>query len=123
MLTWLAIPVLFVAAVLGIVGLPMLFVPAPVELYAGLFGAAAAIAAVTSVGIRWRASWHRLAVRWPAVGVVAALGLVLDGVTVPAYVAVLVGLPALGILAVLLFRRRESLECTLGDHFREVEAG
>lgn len=114
---WLGIPVLFVTAVLGLVALPMVFLHSSVELYAGMFGAAAAVAAVTSNGAHWRRAWQRSWLRWPYVAAVAALGVVLDGVTVSAYVALLLGVPAAVALTALLLRR-QPVPCVI-----EADAG
>ncbi|SHG00436.1 hypothetical protein [Streptoalloteichus hindustanus] len=110
MRTWLALPVLFVAAVLGLVSVPMLVLDHAVELYGAVFGAAVAIGFATSDEIAWRAEWQRNWLRWLYLAGLGAVGVSLDGVTLPAPVVAVVGLPSAAVLTVLV-RRLQRTSC------------
>jgi hypothetical protein len=93
---WLAVPVLFAAAVLGVTGTVGLLLGAEWQatLSLALFGTAAAVTALISVGIEWPRR-RRVFVRIAYPLAFFTIGVVVDGTPVPAVVAVLVGLPAL----------------------------
>ncbi|GAB3441711.1 hypothetical protein [Actinophytocola sediminis] len=106
---WLAVPVLFAAAVLGLVAMLGILIDADWQatLSSALWGAAAAVTALIDVqpeswpaGCRWA-----LRIGYPVL--VFGLGLLLGGVTIPTHTAVAIGLPALGVL-VLLCRQARS---------------
>jgi hypothetical protein len=94
---WLAVPLLFTATALGLVGGASLLLGVgdgtePVQ--AVVFGAAAAVTAALHSGVRWgrHGRLRRIALGYPAV--VLAGGVALSGLTVPDLVGVAVGLPA-----------------------------
>jgi hypothetical protein len=100
---WLAVPILFATAVLGLVAMFGVLVGADWQatLSSALCGAAAALTALLDVrpeswpaGGRWV-----LRIGYPAA--VFAAGLWLGGVTIPTPMAIAVGLPALGTLVLL----------------------
>ncbi|WP_051386100.1 hypothetical protein [Actinokineospora inagensis] len=93
---WLAVPVLFTAAVLGLTALGGLLLGAswPVPLSSGLLGAAAAVTAALAPSVTWWSTAHRTALAVPYPAAVFGTGLLVDGVAVPIGVAVLIGLPA-----------------------------
>jgi hypothetical protein len=93
---WLAVPVLFAAAVLGVTALLGMLLGAAwqVTLSPALFGASAAITGLIGVGRDWpRCRTVCLRLVYPAT--LFAVGLVIGGATVPTLVAIPVGLPAL----------------------------
>lgn len=103
---WLAIPVLFATAVLGLVAMIGVLIDADWQatLSSALCGGAAAVTALVDVrpdswpaGGRWA-----LRIGYPAAVFLA--GLWLGGVTIPTPMAIAVGLPALGTM-VLLYRQ------------------
>jgi hypothetical protein len=105
---WLAVPVLFAAAVLGLTAFFGVLLDArwPVTLSSALFGAAAVVTAMTGVGPEW-GRYRRVCLRLGYPGVVFVVGLVVGGLVVPTLVAVLVGLPALVMLGWLCRLDRE----------------
>jgi hypothetical protein len=107
-LTWLATPVLFTAAVLGLMGFGRVLLDADwrVALSSALFGSAAAVTALLAPVVEWRTRRCRwcIGVGYPALVFVA--GLMLGDVTLAAPVALVVGVPALIVLAVLIRRER-----------------
>lgn len=108
MRTWLALPLLFVAAVLGLTAVPLLVVGRPIEVYGPLFGAAVAIGFATGGDAAWRAGWQRNWLRWSYLAGLGVVGVSLDGVLLPALVAAAVGLPSTAVLAVLVRRLRRA---------------
>jgi hypothetical protein len=105
---WLAVPVLFAAAALGVTAIFGVLLDADWQatLSPALFGAAAAVTALIDVGPEWpRRPRVGARVAYPAA--VFTGGLVVDGIAVPTPVAVLVGLPALAIIGCLC--RQEQL--------------
>jgi len=107
-LTWLATPVLFTAAVLGLIGLGGVLLDADwrVALSSALLGPAAAVTVLLAGFVEWRTVRCRwcLGVGYP--GVVFVAGLLLGDVTLRPAVALAVGVPALIVLAVLIRRER-----------------
>jgi hypothetical protein len=107
-LAWLAAPVLFAAAVLGLTGLGGVLLDADwrVTLSSALFGPAAAVTAVLATTVEWRAVWQRwtIGIAYPVL--VFSAGIVLDDVAVPSPVAMVAGTPALIMLIVLVARVR-----------------
>ncbi|HEV2784385.1 MAG TPA: hypothetical protein VGX25_33785 [Actinophytocola sp.] len=110
-LAWLAVPLLFAAAVLGLTGLGGVLLSADwrVTLSSALFGPAAAVTAVLAHGVEWRAQWQRwsLGLAYPAV--VFAAGLVLNDVSLPAPLAMAAGAPALITLVVVVAREHNKV--------------
>ncbi|WP_189222649.1 hypothetical protein, partial [Saccharothrix coeruleofusca] len=100
LITWLAVPVLFISAVLGLVGLACLLLDLPGEgvgLSTTLFGAATAVTGVTGGAVTWTSAWQR---RWLRLAYPAALlvaGVAVDGVRLPVAVVVAVGLPSVAL--------------------------
>jgi hypothetical protein len=97
--TWLAVPLLFAAAVLGVTAVFGVLLDADWQatLSPALFGSAAAVTGLIGVGAEWPRC-RRVCVRLAYPVVVFTAGLVVGGVPVPTPVAVLVGLPALVIV-------------------------
>jgi hypothetical protein len=93
---WLAVPVLFAAAVLGVTATLGVLLGAQWQATLSLaqFATAAAVTAFISVGAEWPRC-RRVCVRLAYPAAYLAAGVVLDGVAVPTVVAMLVGLPAL----------------------------
>jgi hypothetical protein len=106
---WLAVPVLFAAAVLGVTALLGVLLAAPWQatLSPALFGAAAAVTALIAVGAEWPRHL-RVCVRLGYPTAVFTVGILVGGVAVPTPVAVLVGLPALGTLGYLCRQEQPS---------------
>jgi hypothetical protein len=99
---WLAIPVLFAAAVLGLTALIGVLLDARwhTTLSSALFGSAAAVTALIGVGPEWPRC-RQVCVRLGYPAAVMTAGLLCGGRAVPTPVAILVGLPALGTLGYL----------------------
>ncbi|WP_309117575.1 hypothetical protein [Saccharothrix sp.] len=112
--TWMAMPFLFVSAVLGLTGVAGLVVGAPRDmgLSVALFGAAAAVGLAGGGMVTWRARWQRVGLRWTYPAGVLGLGIVLDGVRVPVVAVVAVGVPVLLLLVAqyVVERRRASAD-------------
>jgi hypothetical protein len=111
MVAWLAVPLLFAAAVLGLTGLGGLLLDADweVTLSSVFWGPAAAVTAVLAFGVDWRVRWHRW---WIGIGyplLVFGAGLVVSDISVPPSLAILVGVPALVVLLVVLARERNKV--------------
>ncbi|PPK64787.1 hypothetical protein V5P93_006190 [Actinokineospora auranticolor] len=98
---WLAVPLLFIAAVLGLTGLGGLLLGSTwaVPLSSGVFGAAAATAGVLAGAVPWRTAGQRAALALPYPAVWFAAGLFVGHVAVPAAWAVGVGVPAAAAIA------------------------
>lgn len=109
--TWLAVPLLFAAAVLGLTGLGGVLLDADwrVTLSSALWGPAAAVTAILAHGVEWRVRWQRW---WLGIGyplMVFGAGLVLDDVSLPSPVAMAAGTPALITLVVVIARERNKV--------------
>ena len=106
---WLAVPLLFAAAVLGVTAVLGLLLGAAWQatLSPALFGAAAAVTALIGVGPEWSPRC-RVCVRLTYPTALFAVGLTIGGPPVPTVVAVLVGLPALATLGYLCRQERPS---------------
>ncbi|MGM1061797.1 hypothetical protein [Saccharothrix sp. Mg75] len=98
--TWLVLPFLFGGAVLGLTGLGglLLRAPWPLALSSPLFGAGAAVTLVASGTVAWTSRRQRTWLRWSYPALVLALGVALDGVLVPLWTGVLVGVPVTALL-------------------------
>lgn len=111
MLTWLATPVLFTAAVLGLMGLGRLLLDADwrVALSSALFGSAAAVTALLAPTVEWRTRRCRwcIGIGYPVLVFVA--GLLLGDITLPPPMALVLGVPALIVLGVLIRRERNRI--------------
>jgi hypothetical protein len=107
---WLAVPLAFGSAVLGLTGLFGLLVGATgdIALSSALFGASVAIGLVGSGGVAWTAPWQRVWLRWGYLAGLMVVGVLVDGLRVPVVGALCVGLPSLGVLIArfLVERRR-----------------
>ncbi len=99
---WLAVPILFAAAVLGLTAVIGVLLDADWQatLSAVLFGTAAAVTALIGVGVEW-SRYCRVCLRIAYPAAVFATGLLLGERPVPTPVAVLDGLPALVTLVIL----------------------
>jgi hypothetical protein len=105
---WLAVPVLFAAAVLGLTAGIGVLIGADWQatLSSALFGSAAAVTALIGVGVGWpRCPRLCLRIGYPAA--VFTAGLLVGGIVVPTPVAILVGLPALVTLGCLCRQERQ----------------
>jgi hypothetical protein len=109
--SWLALPVLFAAAVLGLTGFGGVLLDADwhLALSTWVFGPAAAVTAVLSGGVDWPRRWQRWLIGLGYPVLIFAAGLVLGSVSVPAPVAMLIGIPALITLGVLIARERDKV--------------
>ncbi len=105
--TWLAVPVLFAAAVLGLTAFLGLLLAArwQATLSTALFSAAATVTALIGVGPEWSRGC-RACVRTAYPTAVFVVGLLVNGIAVPTPVALLVGLPALVTLGCLCRQER-----------------
>ncbi|WP_018685650.1 hypothetical protein [Actinokineospora enzanensis] len=99
---WLAAPVLFTAAVLGLTALGGLLLAASwqVTLCVGQFGAAAAVTAGLVPKVGWPSGWLRAALALPYPVAWFAAGLLVGPVAVPTSWALTVGVPVAVLLAV-----------------------
>ncbi|MFI9010167.1 hypothetical protein ACIGNX_23340 [Actinosynnema sp. NPDC053489] len=106
--TWLAVPFVFGIAVLGLTGLGglLLGAPGPLALSSPLFGAGAAVALATSGAVLWSAPWQRRWLRRPYPAAVVVLGVLVDGVRVPAVVVACLGVPVTALLVARYFHER-----------------
>jgi hypothetical protein len=106
---WLAIPVLFAAAVLGLVAVLKVLIDADWQatLSSALCGAAAAVTALIDVRPESWSTKRRWMLRLGYPAGVFGVGLLLGGITIPTPTAIAIGLPALGTL-VLLCRQDRS---------------
>jgi hypothetical protein len=109
--SWLAVPLLFAAAVLGLTGLGGVLLDADwgVTLSSALWGPAAAVTAVLAFGVEWTTRWQRWLVGIGYPLLVFSAGLVLNDVSLPPPVAVVVGLPAVILLVIILARERNKV--------------
>jgi hypothetical protein len=108
LLAWLAVPLLFAAAVLGLTGFGGVLLDAPwrATLSSALFGPAAAVTLVLAPSVAWNANWVRWTVGIAYPAVVFAAGIVLNDVSVPPTLAMILGAPALLTLVVMAVRDR-----------------
>lgn len=107
--TWLAVPLLFAGAVLGLVGLAGLLLGLPgddIALSSALFGAATAVTTVAGASVTWTAGWQRRWLRWSYPVTVLGAGIAADGVRLPVAVVVAVGVPSIALLVVRYFVER-----------------
>jgi hypothetical protein len=105
---WLAVPILFAAAALGLTALIGVLLDADWQatLSTVLFGTAAAVTALIGIGVEWpRCRRVCLRIVYPAA--VFAAGVMFGDRAVPTPVAVLVGLPALVTLVILCRQNRQ----------------
>lgn len=119
--TWLAVPYLFAGAVLGLTGLAGLLVGSfgwTIALSSPVFGAATAVTAAVSGGVRWTASWQRTWLRWGYPAFVLVLGILVDGVQLPVVAMVGVGVPMVAGLVgwCVVERRRSSALAAAGQY-------
>ncbi|MFI9818182.1 hypothetical protein [Saccharothrix variisporea] len=114
--TWMAMPFLFVSAVLGLTGVAGLLVGSTstrdMALSVALFGAGVAVNVVGGGMVAWRWAWQRVVLRWAYPAGVLALGIAVDGVRVPVVAVVVVGVPVLALLVAqyVVERRRTAAE-------------
>ncbi|TQM83062.1 hypothetical protein FHX81_5476 [Saccharothrix saharensis] len=106
--TWLAVPLLFSIAVLGLTGVGGLLLGAPgsLTLSSPVFGAGVAVGVATSSSVLWTARWQRAWLRWPYLVAVLTLGVLLHGVRVPVVAVVGVGVPVTVLLVTGYFLER-----------------
>lgn len=106
---WLAVPVLFAAAVLGVTALLGVLLGAEWQttLSPAMFGAAAAITALIGVGPEWPRC-RKVCARLTYPAALFTAGLLVGGTTVPTAVAIAVGLPALTTICCLCRQDRQS---------------
>jgi hypothetical protein len=105
---WLAVPMLFAAAVLGLVAIIGMLLGAAWEatLSSALFGSAAAVTGLIGVGPEWP-RYRRIGLRIAYPAAVFSVGLAVGGIAIPTPIAILVGLPALGTLVLLCRQERQ----------------
>jgi hypothetical protein len=108
---WLAVPLLFATAVLGLTGLGGVLLDASwrVTLSAALFGPAAAVTAVLAFGVEWKRQRCRICLGFGYPALVFSCGLVFNDVSIPAPVAMVTGIPAVIILGVVIARERNKV--------------
>lgn len=121
--TWLAVPYLFSAAVLGLSGLAGLLFGifgSTIALATPMFGAATAVTAVSSTSVRWRSGRQRRYLRWLYPLSVLALGIAVDGILLPVILVIGLGLPAIGLLLRWYFveRRHSAALAAEGSYTR-----
>ncbi|ACU39959.1 hypothetical protein Amir_6152 [Actinosynnema mirum DSM 43827] len=115
--TWLAVPFVFAGAVLGLSALAglVLGLPGDVALSSALLGAATAVTAAASGTVVWTARWQRVWLRWPFLVAVLGAGIALDGVEVPVWAALGLGLPAVVLLVIEVYLERRRTAALLAD--------
>ncbi|RSM82766.1 hypothetical protein DMH04_24420 [Kibdelosporangium aridum] len=98
LLSWVALPVLFTAVVLGLtsVGQLLLASPGDTVLTSAHMGTAAGVTAMVGYSIEWPPGWRWL--NWPYAFVVFVAGIVLHGMVVPAILAIGLGIPSAALL-------------------------
>jgi hypothetical protein len=103
---WVALPVLFTAAVAGLTSLAatLLGWPADVVLTSAHLGAAAAVTGTVGLSIEWRPKLR--AARWAYPLAVFVTGVAVHGVDVPSVLCLAVGLPCAGVLARVAYAYR-----------------
>ncbi|TDV53979.1 hypothetical protein CLV71_104448 [Actinophytocola oryzae] len=106
---WLAVPILFADAVIGVTAFLGILLGAEwqVTLSPALFGSAAAVTALIGVGAEWPRS-RQVCVRLGYAAALFVTGLLVGGVTVPTLVAIPVSLPALVTIGCLCRQERPS---------------
>ena len=105
---WVALPVLFTAAVVGLTSLAatLLNRPADVVLTSAHLGAAAAVTLTVGLSIEWRPKLR--AARWAYPLAIFVLGLAVHGVDVPSVPCMAIGLPSTAVLARVAYAYRSS---------------
>jgi hypothetical protein len=100
---WLAVPLLFASAVLGLVALLGVLIDADWQatLSSALCGAAAAVTALIDVRPESWPNRRRLWLRIAYPTAIFGAGLLVGGLTIPTWVAIAIGLPALVTLVIL----------------------
>ncbi|MGH3758154.1 hypothetical protein [Actinophytocola sp.] len=100
---WLAIPILFTAAVLGLVAVLRVLIDAQWQatLSSALCGAAAAVTALIDVHPAHWPNCRRRCLRIAYPTAIFVAGLLLGGPAIPTWAAIAVGLPALVTLVIL----------------------
>ncbi|MEV4315838.1 hypothetical protein [Actinocrispum sp. NPDC049592] len=111
LLSWAAVPLLFIAAVLGLtsVGEFLLALPTDTTVTSAHFGAAAGVTVVIGFSMDWPSPRWR-GTRWVYAVVILGIGVALHGVVVPGVVAMAMGLPSSAILARISWVHRFSKE-------------
>lgn len=106
---WLAVPLLFAAAVLGVTAILGVLLGAvwQATLSPALFGSAATVTGLIAVGTEWPRS-RKVFVRLGYPAALCTTGLVIGGIPLPTGVAILVGLPALATLVYLCRQEQPS---------------
>jgi hypothetical protein len=106
---WLAVPLLFAAAVLGVTAILGVLLGAvwQVTLSPALFGSAATVTGLIAVGAEWPRS-RKVFVRLGYPVALCTAGLVIGGIPLPTGVTILVGLPALATLVYLCRQEQPS---------------
>ncbi|WP_253773280.1 hypothetical protein [Goodfellowiella coeruleoviolacea] len=123
----MAIPIVFTAAVAGVIVagawlVDMITRPGfHVVLSSSVFGAAAAVTIATSGRVSWGARWQRRWLRWSYPVAVLAVGLGIDGLSLPTAVAAGVGVPAVAALAVVCWRHRQAADSDTATEASPVE--
>ncbi|GDY32457.1 hypothetical protein [Gandjariella thermophila] len=113
-LMWFAVPLLFVAGVLGLTGLGVLVTGAvrePLQLSGTLCGAAAAVTFATGDAVSWPGGgrpWRWVRRLYPLAVLLG--GVAVDGVRLPVVPAVVVGLGALALVGAMVVRYRDRPE-------------
>ncbi|GGM34995.1 hypothetical protein GCM10012275_02780 [Longimycelium tulufanense] len=104
------LPLLFVAAALGVAAVPFMALGWQVEVYGALFGAGVAVGLANSDEVEWRADWQRHGLRWPYLAGLGLLGIAVDGMTLPAPVVAGLGAPA-AVALMRMLRRTQRQSC------------
>ncbi|APU13467.1 MULTISPECIES: hypothetical protein [Actinoalloteichus] len=95
--SWLLLPPLFLATVVGLAGAICAVAGTDVALSSPiLFGSAAAIAMVTSVDVDWHGIRALRWAGWAYVGVLLLPALMIDGIELPVPIALAIGLVGAG---------------------------
>jgi len=109
LLSWVALPVVFTAVVLGLTSLGQLLLGSPGDtiLTSAHMGTAAAVTAMVGYSIEWPPGWGRL--NWPYAFVVFVAGVFLHGLTVPAFLAIGAGVPSGALLLRMTWLHRNTI--------------
>jgi hypothetical protein len=120
--TWLAVPYLFSTAVVGLTALAGLLLGFTNGEFSTLstpvFGAATAVTAAASASVTWRSTRQRRWLRWPYPTSVLGVGIAVDGIRLPAALAIGLGVPTIALLLhwYAVERRRSAALAAAGHH-------
>jgi hypothetical protein len=106
LLSWVALPVVFTTAVLGLTSLGQLLLGLPGEslLTSAHLGTAAGLTAMVGYSIEWPPKWRWA--HWPYSVAVFAAGIALHGLMIPAVIVIIAAIPCGAILLRMTWMHR-----------------